>query len=117
MNRFSKTWTEPKRATPETLLKKAVKQYLALKGWKCWHNIQSLGSFPGVPDLTAVRRFPFPGPSDSLLSVANRTLWIECKSKNGKLSLFQQAFQKMIEDAGGEYLVVRDIQDLIDSGI
>ena len=105
MSRFSKSQREPKRITPETGLKRAVKQYLTLKGWKVWHNYQSLGSFAGIADLTAVKK-----GVDSL----PRTLWIEVKSKNGKQSPRQSDFQQIIETAGGEYLIVKSIDDLED---
>mgnify|MGYP001588214013 CR=1 FL=1 len=55
MGRFSRYGYGGKPIKAKTALKRAVKQYLAIKGWKCWHNLQGLGSYPGLPDLTAVK--------------------------------------------------------------
>lgn len=99
MTRYSKSWREPKRVTPEGSVKRAIREYLAIKGWKVIVNHQSLGSQRGIPDLTAIK--------DAL------TLWIEVKSpKGGKLSAYQEAFRQMCLDQGHLYCVVRSIEDM-----
>lgn len=88
-----------RRVTPETALKHAVKQYLSLQGWSHWWHLQSsFGVYPGLPDIEAIKD--------------GRTVYIETKTPKGQLSPAQEAFKKMIEDAGGTYLVVRQIEDL-----
>jgi hypothetical protein len=87
------------KVTPETALKTAVKQYLSLQGWSHWYHLQSsFGVYPGLPDIEAIKD--------------GRVVFIETKSKDGKLSPGQKKFRDMIEAAGGTYLVVREIEDL-----
>ena len=40
------------------------------------------------------------------------SVWLEVKTKRGKLSANQKAFQESIEAAGGFYYVVRSIEDV-----
>ena len=40
------------------------------------------------------------------------SVWLEVKTKKGKLSPNQKAFQESIEAAGGFYYVVRSIDDV-----
>ena len=88
-----------KKVTPETALKKAVKQYLTLQGWSHWWHLQSsFGVYPGLPDIEAIKN--------------GRVVFIETKTARGKLSPGQEAFRDMIEAAGGTYLVVRCVEDL-----
>ena len=64
-----------------------------------------MGSYKGLSDLTAVRTNKWTAPQF-------RVVWIECKAGKDKLSKYQEAFKYHIESHGGEYLVVRDIDDL-----
>lgn len=87
--------------TPESCLKKGIKQYLRLTGWKVWSNYQTMGSVPGMSDLTALRDGVY--------------LWIEAKIRPRKQSPTQKEFQAMIEDGGGIYLLIYDIDELIEA--
>jgi len=40
------------------------------------------------------------------------SVWLEVKTKKGKLSANQKAFQESVESAGGFYYVVRSIDDV-----
>ena len=40
------------------------------------------------------------------------SVWLEVKTKRGKLSANQKAFQESVEAAGGFYYVVRSIEDV-----
>lgn len=85
--------------TPETLLKRDIKRVLSAFGWFNWHNRQGLGSYPGIPDIIATRK--------------GQILFIEAKSKRGKQSPKQKAFQENLEYHGFTYLLIDDIKDLI----
>lgn len=91
------------RFKPETAIKRSLKQYLSLKGWFVFHILQGLGSYPGIPDLIAVKN--------------GQTLFIEVKTHNGRQSKKQEEFQKALEDHGGKYLLIRDLDELIKQGL
>jgi len=59
-------------------------------------------------------RFGHPGAPDIFLCIKGRLIGIECKTLKGRQSPSQIAFQHNLEKAGGRYLLVRDVQDLID---
>ena len=101
--RYLKTWRQPKKLTPETLLKRDIKQYLSLTGWFCFPVLQGLGAYKGIPDIIACKN--------------GQTLFIECKSPKGKQSPDQQEFEQRIKEARCKYLLVRDVTDLFLFGI
>lgn len=77
--------------TNETREKKAIKQYLKLKGIFYYHNLAGLGVFPGVPDLTAIK---------------NGVVYqIEVKCQGGRQSDNQKNFQEQWENNGGIYIL------------
>ena len=86
--------------TPETAIKKSVKQYLQIKGWFVFPILQGLGARKGIADLYAIK--------------GGRGVWVEIKTPRGKQNPHQIGFQQDIEEHGGEYMVVRDVQELID---
>ena len=77
------------RVTPETAVKRAVREHLRGQGFFVFPLTAGMGSHPGISDMCAVR--------DGV------TLWIECKSATGRLSAAQEAFRVDIE--GGIYVV------------
>ena len=87
-----------RRVTPETALKAAVKEWLSYHGWSHWPNTQGMGSYPGIPDRTAIKD--------------GRVVFIEVKVPGRNLSEAQEAFKDMIGARGGVFLTVRDIDDL-----
>lgn len=98
----SHSWRQPKKLTPETLIKRDVKRYLSLTGWYCFSILQGLGAHRGIPDIIACRD--------------GQTLFIECKSPKGKQSPDQQEFEQRIKEAGCIYLLIRDVTELMDYG-
>lgn len=94
---------QPKKLTPETIIKRAVKQYLLIKGWYIFPILQGLGAKRGISDFYAIK--------------GGRGIWMEIKTPKGKQSDYQIEFQREIESHGGEYLVIRDVQELIDMGL
>ena len=84
----------------ESDIQAQVRQVLTLCGWYVFRHHQSLGSHRGLSDLTAIK--------------CGRTVWIEMKTPKGKLSAHQETFRDAVEAAGGEYRVVRCLEDIAD---
>ena len=55
----------------------------------------------GVPDISCV--------------VQGRFIGIECKATKGKQSAYQKAFEKDLTKAGGQYILVKSLSDLIEA--
>jgi len=83
----------------ENDIKRQVKNYLGIKGFFHFHILQGLGAFRGIPDIVAIRK--------------GRVIFLEIKKPGGKLSEHQQRFQETMERAGGEYYVVRSLEEII----
>jgi Holliday junction resolvase len=83
----------------EKLILKACRDLLVLEGFFVVRMVAGLGSLKGVADLYAIK--------DGV------SLWIETKTKKGILSIHQQKFKHDIESHKGIYLVVRDVDELI----
>ena len=88
-----------KKQTGETAVKQQVKHYLRLKNWLVFHHLAGLGCYPGISDFTAIKE--------------GRTVWVEVKTDKGKQSERQVEFQALIEGHGGEYIVIRSLEDAI----
>lgn len=52
-------------------------------------------------------------PDFIILADGNRTLWVECKRKDGKLSKEQQAFKAMAEKLGHKVHIVRSLTEFV----
>lgn len=85
--------------TPETGTKIAIKQWLQLRGIFWWYNLAGVGSQKGIPDLCALHKGVFYG--------------IEVKSKTGKLTEHQMAFERATTAAGGTFVLARDLDDVM----
>lgn len=89
------------RSTPklkETEIRAQVREYLRWQGWFVFYHLQGLGSYPGLPDLQAVK--------------GGRTLYLEIKRPGRSLSHNQKIFRAELEAAGGEYAVIMSAADL-----
>jgi hypothetical protein len=82
----------------ESGIRGMIVDYLRIKGWLVWVNWQGPFSYPGIPDLTAVRN--------------GVTVWIEVKKPGGRLSADQKKFREDIEDYGGNWLLATCIEDI-----
>jgi hypothetical protein len=82
----------------ESEIRAQVKEYLELQGWFVFYHLQGLGSYPGLPDLQAVKN--------------GRTLYIEIKRPGGRQSEKQKKFQHNLEAAGAKYIIARGIEDI-----
>ena len=79
--------------TPETAEKKAIRDYLRLKGAFVFHNLAGLGVYPGLADLTAIYK--------------GKVYQIEVKAAGvkHKQSANQKQFQEDWEAQGGIYIL------------
>ena len=84
--------------TPETAIKKQIKDYLDVKKIWYFYIVQGLGAYKGIPDLFVVYE--------------GKTYALEIKTEKGRLSEHQERFKEHYESNGGTYLVVRSIDDL-----
>ena len=89
---------EPK--IKESVIQLHIKRYLQMKGWFVFKNHQSLGSHRGVADLYAIKN--------------GINIWLEVKTATGKLSEDQKIFRDNITSCGGNYEVVRSLDDVIE---
>jgi hypothetical protein len=95
------------RLTPETRLKREIKAYLDALALRFraegkhlfhFHIRQSLGSYPGLPDLMVV--------------LDGKVYAVEVKSRRGKLTKKQKEFQEKWEMAGCTYILAKSVDDI-----
>ena len=87
--------------TEESKLKKQIKDYLAIRGIFNYHILQGLGAFKGIPDR--------------ILHWKGKVIYLEIKAPKGKLSPNQEAFKSQCEKDGIDYLMIKDLDELIDT--
>lgn len=83
----------------ENDVKKQVKDYLSVKGYFHFYMLAGMGAYKGIPDIIAIKN--------------NRILFLEIKRPGGLLSEHQHQFQLNINRHGGEYYIVRSLDDLM----
>lgn len=88
------------RETPETLQKKAVRDYLTINRWWWYPNTAGFGVKKGIPDITAVK--------------GGVVVQIEVKAPGGKQSKDQVDFMLDWRAHGG-YYILGTIDDIIRS--
>ena len=99
----------------EAHIQKAIMQW---GGYKriLMHRINVIGTPLHKDGLTVYRPSTNKGMADIHATVLVEgipvSVWLEVKTKKGKLSANQKAFQESIEAAGGFYYVVRSIDDV-----
>ena len=84
-------YKQSKTKTQETEEKILIKNYLRKRGAFFYHNLACLGSYKGIPDITAI----FQG----------KVYQIEVKTPTGKLSSAQQDFRDKWQEQGGALIV------------
>jgi len=85
---------------PETIIMRDIKKYLEYRGWFVYRNHQSLGSYPGIPDLTALKN--------------GRVVWIEVKRPGGKISDHQATFAARVMGQGCEWFCLYSLDDAME---
>lgn len=86
--------------TEETILKHQIKDYLKIKGIFNYHLLAGMGAYKGCPDR--------------VMHYDGRVIYLEIKKQKGKLSDNQIDFQAQCKDDRIEYLVVRNLDFLIE---
>lgn len=81
-------------------IKAQIKDYLTIKGWFWFYNLQSLGSYEGIPDFIAIKN--------------GRTIYLEAKRPGGTQSLGQIEFERNIKYQKGEYYLIKCLEDLME---
>ena len=82
-------------------IRRVCKDYLQVKGWFVFHLLQGLGCYPGLSDMVAIK--------------GGRVLFIELKRPIGGIHRKpQKKFKADIERSGGEYILVKCLEDLIE---
>lgn len=79
---------------------RAVRDYLRATGWYVWRLHQGLGSFPGLPDLEAIK--------DGCV------VFIEVKRPGGKQSPDQVRHGERLRAEGGRYFVIHSVDEVQD---
>ena len=91
-----------KNIIAEKDIRRVCKDYLSVKGWFVFHLLQGLGCYPGLTDMVAIKD--------------GRVLFIELKRPGrSKQSDRQKKFQADIERVGGEYCLIKCLEDLIEA--
>ena len=89
-----------KKLITENEVKRQVRDYLKLMGWFSFPLTAGLGSYKGSPDRIAVKD--------------GRVLFLEIKKPiGGKHSDYQKQFQADLEEHGGEYYLVRSLEEVM----
>ena len=88
------------KMTLETQLKSQVKDYLKIKGIFCYHLLQGVGSFRGLPDM--------------VMHYEGDVHYLELKAPKGKLSPYQVRFQEQCQWDEVSYHVIRKVEDLME---
>jgi len=83
----------------ENDVKSLIKDYLTVKGWFWFYNLQGLGSYDGIPDFIAIKN--------------GRTIYLEAKKPGGIQSPGQIDFERNITYQKGEYYLIDCLEDLI----
>ena len=87
--------------TPEGLLKAACINYLKFHGWMVTINFNGyLGAIPGRPDLQALRK--------------GLTIYIETKTKDGRMSPAQKEYCHKLHVHGGIVFIPRSSDEFRD---
>lgn len=86
-----------RKTTPEGAIKSAIKQYLRFKGWYPIHIQGGPLCHRGVSDLICVK--------------SGVVVFCEIKTEKTNQSKDQKEFEQCVKDRGGEYFVLRSIED------
>ena len=85
---------------PESAILDQCRAYLRMKGWLVVRMQQGIGCHKGISDLIAIRN--------------RRVVFAEIKTARGRLSEHQMGFRHDVTEHGGEYVVWRSLEDLLE---
>ena len=87
-----------KRGEPtEKEIQNEIRRYLQIRGWYVIRIQQGMGAHKGLSDLIAVK--------------GGRVVFAEIKTPRGRLSEYQREFERELAAHGGEYVVLRSVED------
>lgn len=90
-------------------IQNAVLDYLSYKG--VFHYRQNSGAYR--TQHGSFVRYGTPGSPDIIVVEDGRYIGLEIKKPTGVQSKSQKEFQKKLEEAGGEYHLIRSIDDVL----
>lgn len=100
----------------ESFTQRQILNYLAYRPGKFWR--QNTGAavtvYKGKRSFT---RFGLPGSADISGLRDGRRIEIEVKAPKGRQTIYQEQFQKMIEENGGLYVLARSLEDVQKAGL
>lgn len=97
-------------AARHTSLVNAVLLWLKVRRWPA-HKMNSGAT---RTDRGGFIRYGFPGCPDVIgILPGGRFLGVECKTGTGRLTPDQDRFRRTVEELGGVYVVVRELEDLV----
>lgn len=85
----------------EREIQNQIRDYLKVLGWYVIRNHQSLGSYPGIPDLTCF------GPN-------GKRMEIEVKGPRGKMSDAQKEYATNLHLRGHVCIIARSVEDVME---
>jgi len=104
-------------AEKESDIQNAVCEYLTAKKHFFWRN-NSIGVYdPTHKNFRRLPKYAMAGVPDVILIKDSFFVGLEIKSAKGKQSESQKLFEKKCTEAGGEYYVIRSIDDVIEIGL
>lgn len=108
--------------TPEGEILAAILDYLRLRGHFCFRLNNIPATFidrHGERQFRALSKYSMKGIPDIMLirKPTGRVYGIEVKTPEGKISPEQADFGRKLIETGGEYIVAREIDDLIKVGL
>ncbi len=99
----------------ETEIQSAICDYLALKKHFFWRQ-NSSGSFQNGK-FVKLPKYSMSGLPDIIVIKDGFFIGLEVKKQNTKQNKNQKEFEKGLKNAGGEYYVVRNIDDVKNIGL
>jgi hypothetical protein len=99
----------------ESHIEETILQYLNYSGWLAWKNISS-GNWDAKRKCYRKHKskFAIPGVSDIIAIKNGRVLFLEVKTKAGRLLDSQIIFKRILQEKGGEYFIVRSVEDTME---
>jgi hypothetical protein len=97
----------------ESAIQAQIVQYLTLKGYFFWRN-NSGAVISHYKDKIRMFRFGKEGSPDLFVLRNGALIDTECKSPTGRVSDDQVIYRQAFEDAGGQYILARQLEDVMD---
>lgn len=106
-----------KRKRNENEVMNAVCLYLKAKGYFFWRQNNQAVYDPTKKIFRRKPKFALNGVPDILMIKDGRLIGIETKTKSGRLSQNQKEVKEKFFENGASYIMVQEINDLIERGL